>query len=380
MSGAARAPDEERIARVALNRLAEPGDPRMASVVGELGAVAVRDHLLSERDLQGLATDVAGRLAALDPVGDLERAARRGIRFVVPGDEEWPAGLDDLAAAEPLQGSGGPPLGLWVRGPLPLSELASSVAVVGSRSSSMYGVQVAGDLAAGIAREGHGVVSGAAFGIDVAAHRGALGAQGVTVAVLACGVDRAYPLSHRALLDHLADNFAVVAETPPGCAPTKLRFLSRNRLIAALSRGTVVVEAADRSGALNTASWASRLHRAVMGVPGPVTSEPSVGVHELLRSGAGTLVTRAADVLELVGSAGDHLVEPRRAPERPRDRLPRRDRQVLDAVPLVRPAPSDAIARTAGMGLVEVRSTLERLAARSLVLVSAEGWRLAPEP
>lgn len=379
MSVVRRATDQERLARVALNRLAEPGDPRMASVVAELGAVTVRDHLLGERDLSGLATDIASRLASLDPEADLERAARRGIRFVVPGDDEWPSGLDDLAAAEPLQGSGGPPLGLWVRGPLPLSELASSVAVVGSRSCSMYGVQVAGDLAAGIAREGRGVVSGAAFGIDVAAHRGALGAQGVTVAVLACGVDRAYPLSHRALLDHLAENCAVVAETPPGCAPTKLRFLSRNRLIAALSRGTVVVEAADRSGALNTASWASRLHRAVMGVPGPVTSEPSVGVHELLRSGAGMLVTRAADVLELVGSAGDHLVEARRAPVQPRDRLPRRDRQVLDAVPLVRPAPPDAIARTAGMGLAEVRSTLERLAARSLVLGSAEGWRLAPE-
>ena len=349
-------------------------------MVAELGAVTVRDHLLAERDLQGLATDVAGRLAALDPVGDLERSARRGIRFVVPGDEEWPAGLDDLAAAEPLQGSGGPPLGLWVRGPLPLSELARSVSVVGSRSATTYGVQVAGDLAAGLARDGHAVVSGAAFGIDQAAHRGALGAQGVTVAVLACGVDRVYPISHRALVDHLAETSAVVAETPPGCAPTKLRFLSRNRLIAALSRGTVVVEAADRSGALNTANWASRLHRPVMGVPGPVTSAPSEGVHELLRSGAGTLVTRAADVLELVGSAGDHLVEPRRAPTRPRDRLSRREQQVLDAVPLVRPATSDAIARTAGMGLVEVRSTLERLAARSLVLGSSAGWRLAPDP
>ncbi len=349
-------------------------------MVAELGAVTVRDHLLAERDLHGLATDVAGRLAALDPVGDLERAARRGIRFVVPGDDEWPTGLGDLAAAEPLQGSGGPPLGLWVRGPLPLSELARSVSVVGSRSATTYGVQVAGDLAAGLAREGHAVVSGAAFGIDQAAHRGALGAQGVTVAVLACGVDRVYPISHRALVDHLAETSAVIAETPPGCAPTKLRFLSRNRLIAALSRGTVVVEAADRSGALNTANWATRLHRAVMGVPGPVTSAPSEGVHELLRSGAATLVTRAVDVLELVGSAGDHLVEPRRAPARPRDRLLRREQQVLDAVPLVRPAPSDAIARTAGMGLVEVRSTLERLAARSLVIGSAGGWRLAPDP
>ncbi len=371
------ATEVERLARVALNRLAEPGDPRLAGVVAELGAVVVRDHLLAERDLSGLCTDVALRLAAVQPERDLERASQRGIRFVVPGDQEWPVRFDELAAVAPVQARGGPPLGLWVRGPLRLDALDSSVAVVGSRSATTYGTQVAGDLAAEVARAGVPVVSGAAFGIDQAAHRGALGAEGTTVAVLACGVDRVYPVAHRALIDHLAETSAVLAETPPGCAPTKLRFLSRNRLIAALTRGTVVVEAALRSGALNTANWASRLNRTLMGVPGPVTSAPSQGVHELLRSGAASLVTGGADVLELIGQAGDHLVDARRGPDRPRDRLSHREQQVLDAVPVLRPAPTDAIARTSGIGLVEVRSTLDRLSARSLVELRPDGWRLA---
>lgn len=380
MSGDPRTDDAERLARVALNRLAEPGDPRLASLVAELGAVAVRDHLLTERDPGELQTDVAVRLAAVDPARDLERAARLGIRFVIPGDDEWPVALDDLATVPAWEGSGGPPLGLWVRGPLRLDSLGRSVAIVGSRSATTYGVQVAGDLAAGVVREGLVVVSGAAFGIDQAAHRGALGAEGRTVAVLACGVDRVYPVAHRALLDHLARTSAVVAETPPGCSPTKLRFLTRNRLIAALTEGTVVVEAALRSGALHTAGWADRLHRCVMGVPGPVTSAPSQGVHQLLRGGAASVVTAADDVLEMVSGSGDHLTEVRRGPVRPHDRLRRREQQVLDAVPAVRPAPTDAVARTAGIGLVETGATLERLAAVSLVVASPAGWRLATRP
>jgi DNA processing protein len=266
---------------------------------------------------------------------------------------------------------------LWVRGPLRLSELPSPVAVVGSRSATTYGTDVAAELSAGLVRSGSAVVSGAAFGIDEAAHRGALAGGGLTVAVLACGVDRAYPAAHQRLLDHLAESGAVVSELAPGCAPTRLRFLARNRLIAAMTRGTVVVEAAVRSGALNTASWALRLNRPVMGVPGPVTSAPSEGVHHLIRSGAATLVTRARDVLELTGAMGEHLSEPVRDEPRPRDRLSRSQQQVLEAVPLRRPAPSDSIARTAGLGLIQVRSALDGLARRGLVEQLPTGWRLA---
>jgi DNA processing protein len=197
------------------------------------------------------------------------------------------------------------------------------------------------------------------------------------VAVLACGVDRAYPRAHRQLLDHLAGHGAVVSELAPGCAPMRARFLSRNRVIAALGRGTVIVEAAARSGALNTAGWAARIHRPVMGVPGPVTSATSQGVHALIRSGAATLVTGPADVLELVSAMGGHLSEEPRGPVRRRDRLTHRQRQVLDAVPVSTPAPSDSIARTAGLGLVEVRSALIALLRRELVVQTPRGWRLA---
>lgn len=369
--------DEERLARVALGRLGEPGDPRMAGVVAELGAARVHAHLAAQRDPgTGLLEDVAVRLASLDPARDLATAERLGIRFVIPGDEEWPGWVDDLATAGAVQARGGPPLGLWVKGPMRLDRLAGAVAVVGSRSATTYGAGVAAELGAGLARAGHAVVSGAAFGIDQAAHRGALAVDGPTVAVLACGVDRAYPVAHTALLDHLAAHGAVVSELAPGCAPTRLRFLARNRLIAALSRGTVVVEAALRSGALNTANWAGRLQRPLMGVPGPVTSAPSQGVHELIRSGAATLVTAPEEVLELVGTSGEHLVERRRGPERPRDTLTQRQQQVLDAVPVERPAPVDSIAGAAGIELRQVGAALTALEARGLVTSTAAGWRL----
>jgi len=376
VSASTQVPDEERLARVALGRLAEPGDPRMTGLVAELGAAYVYAQLSEERDLAGILSDVAARLRAIDPVADLERAGRLGIRYVVPGDDEWPSQLDALSSAGLVHERGGAPLGLWVKGPLRLDELDPAVAVVGSRSATTYGADVAGDLGAGLARAGQCVVSGAAYGIDQAAHRGALAAGGHTVAVLACGVDRAYPVAHKPLLDHLAEHGAVVSELAPGCAPTKLRFLARNRLIAGLSGGTVVVEAALRSGALSTGNWTTRLNRPLMGVPGPVTSAPSEGVHELIRSGAATLVTRADEVLELLGVAGDHLLEHRRGPDGPRDRLTLRHRQVLDAVPAERTAPVDSVARTAGIGLREVRTALAHLARVGLVEQVQGGWRL----
>jgi DNA processing protein len=370
--------DADRIARVALSRLGEPGDPRLAALVAELGAVQVCDYLRDERDAGGVATDVAARLAGLDPAGDLARAARDGIRFVAPGDPEWPARLGDLDRCAPLNGRGGVPLGLWLRGPARLDEVVErSVAVVGSRSATTYGVGVAGELAADVGGAGFTVVSGAAFGIDQAAHRGALAARAPTVAVLACGVDRAYPSAHRDLLTYIADTGLVVSELPPGCAPTKVRFLSRNRLIAALALGTVVVEAAVRSGALNTANWASACNRVLMGVPGPVTSAPSEGVHELLRTKDAALVTRGSDVLELVGPSGTFTQGPRRGPDRPADRLSETDRQVLDAVPVVSPAPSASIARTAGVAGPTVRAALERMRERGFVEAGPQGWRLS---
>jgi DNA processing protein len=360
--------DADRLARVALSAISEPGDPRLPALADEIGAATLHQHLVAERDLAGLHTDLAARLVA--------GAARQGIRFVTPADAEWPTQMDDLAAVPPIQDRGGPPLGLWVRGPMRLDRLRGSVAVVGSRSATTYGADVAAEIAAVVGGTGRCIVSGAAFGIDQAAHRGAIAGGGPTVAVLACGADRVYPSAHRQLLDYIAAEGAVVSETPPGGAPTRIRFLSRNRLIAALTQGTVVVEAALRSGALNTANWASRLNRVLLGVPGPVTSAPSQGVHELIRTGAATLVTSGAQVLEAVGTAGEHLVEVPRGREQPRDRLTSRQRQVLDAVPVARGARADSIARAAGLGLVEVGSALLKLEEKALVEMDDDGWRL----
>ena len=373
-------PESERRARAALNAITEPGDPRVARLVTRLGPVELHDRLADDVDLTGLRSETAERLAGVDPDRLLREADKQGIRFVVPGDAEWPAGLDDLAGVEELNGMTGPPLGLWVRGSLRLDAgLARSVAVVGSRSATSYGLDLARGLAAGVAGAGHTVVSGAAFGIDQAAHRGALAVDGPTVAVLACGVDRAYPSGHRELLDYIAGVGAVVSELPPGCAPTRVRFLSRNRLIAAMTAGTVVVEAAVRSGALNTANWATRLNRVLMAVPGPVTSAPSEGTHELVRTGAAGLVTRAEHVLELVSPSGTHVTRQPRAEERPRDRLSRTEARVLEAVPLARPATVASIARTAGLATGTVLDAL--LALRELEwVIGHERWRRADQP
>ena len=372
---------EERRARVALGAVAEPGDPRVSRLVAELGAVTVHARLAEDRDLAGLRSELAARLTGLDPDRLLDQARARGIRFVVPGDEEWPEPLDALAAAEPLHRLGGVPLGLWVRGPVSLADACRrAVAVVGSRSATSYGEQVALGLGAGLAAAGTTVVSGAAFGIDVAAHRGALAADGLTVAVLACGADRAYPAAHRELLDLLADRGLVVSEVPPGGAPTRHRFLGRNRLIAAMTSGTVVVEAAVRSGALNTASWALRVGRPLMGVPGRVTDAPAEGVHELLRSGAATLVGRAEHVLELVSPVGSSTWEPPRAAPTARDLLDPVDQRVLEAVPLHQPAAPTSIARVCGLSVGAVTTSLARLGRLGWVTDSGGRWcrRAAP--
>ena len=369
--------EDERLARVALNAIGEPGDPRLGRLVAGLGAQEVYDRLCADADLTGMRSEAGERLVATDPKRILGDAEDLGIRFLVPGDEEWPDGPDDLVTVEPVNQLSGAPIGLWVKGPLDLATACrGSVAVVGSRSATTYGTSVAADLSAHLAGEAVTVVSGAAFGIDQAAHRGALAGAGQTVAVLACGVDRAYPTAHRGLLEHLAEVGAVVSELRPGCAPTRVRFLSRNRLIAALTTGTVVVEAAVRSGALNTASWASRMNRHVMGVPGPVTSAPSQGVHQLIRSGAATLVSNGAEVLEEVGAVGEYLLDLPRGPVRRRDRLDSRQRVVVESVPLVRPAALESIARTAQLSGVEAREALHELAALGLVEETAGGWSL----
>lgn len=292
----------EREARVLLNMAGEPGHARLAHLFSELGPIELVSGLRSGRN-EGT-EELAHRLSAIDPAATLRLAAHAGFRFVIPGDEEWPTTLDELDLVPSIHNRAGPPLGVWLRGPGHLREICeASVAIVGSRSATTYGTTVAGDIGAGCAEAGHAVISGGAFGIDHAAHRGAL-ARGHTVAVLACGIDKTYPKASHELIEYIARTSLVVSEAPLAGIPLKVRFLARNRIIAALATGTVVVEAARRSGALNTATWANHLGRTVMGIPGPVTSATSAGVHELIRTKGAQLVTQPADVIEAVSGLG----------------------------------------------------------------------------
>ncbi|HNO40042.1 MAG TPA: DNA-processing protein DprA, partial [Marmoricola sp.] len=342
--------DEERLVRASLSMIGEPGDLRLTHLVNELGAGRVWEGLVRQGETDELREDLAARIEALDAATLLQDAARQGIRFLIPGDDEWPVRVEDLAFAPALHDRGGIPIGLWIRGRRHLAEaVAQSVSIVGSRSATTYGTEVTRRLSIELADAGYASVSGAAYGIDQAAHRGSLMAGAPTVALLSCGVDRAYPTAHKELLDWICENGVVVSESPPGGSPTRIRFLSRNRLIAAVGCGVVVVEAALRSGALNTANWGIGLGREVMGVPGPVTSAPSSGVHQLIRVKGANLVTSAAEVLEVVGRMGQHLLEFPREASQPRDLLTSQQRQVLDAVPVQEAVNSERISRAAGL-------------------------------
>lgn len=253
---------------------------------------------------------------------------------------------------------------------------------MGSRASTAYGEHVAGELGHRLGERGWTVVSGGAYGIDAAAHRGALAAEAPTVAVLACGIDRVYPAGNGALLARIAESGMLISEWPPNCAPLAHRFLVRNRLIAALTRGTVVVEAAARSGAQATARRAHGLGRRVMVVPGPITSAMSVGCHELLRDKEGdvVLVASAAHVIEEVGAIGDDLAD---APERPgsrRDGLSDAAVRVLDACPVRTGVSPERLAVTSGVGVLDVLRVLPALELAGLVEWTGTGWRLHPPP
>ncbi len=370
--------EPEVLARAALTRVLEPGDERGGRWLREYGAVGLIRMLTGTgtgTEAEAPAGVGAERLAGYrrraelaDPRRDLAVAAGSGSRFVCPGSSEWPTQLDDLGDARPV--------GLWLRGRPNLRTWAlRSVAVVGARACTPYGAHMAQTLAAGLAERGWVVVSGAAYGIDGAAHRGALASGGATAAVLACGVDVAYPRGHSGLLGRIAGQGLVLGELAPGSHPTPSRFVLRNRVIAALTRGTVVVEAAHRSGSLVTARRAQELGRFTMGIPGPATSGLSAGVHELLR-GEAVLVTDAAEVVELVGSIGE-LAPERRGPVLARDLLDRETGRVLDALPAGRAVQAEELARASGNGTDDVIGRLYELHSLGFVERQGDGWQLS---
>jgi DNA processing protein len=428
---------DEAYARAALTYLAEPADRWLGQLLRVHGAAPTLDAIKSGR----LPGAVANAAAAADPdsasllplstlgleadTGVRDGKAHRGmraamerwrvrlpelpapeeilafrksgIRLVCPGDPEWPGQLADLGDDQPYA--------LWLRGSADLRfNCLRSVAVVGSRAATAYGSYVAAEFAASVAARGLAVVSGGAFGVDAAAHRGALGADGVTIAVLACGVDTPYPAAHTELFDAIAAQGVIVSEWPPGRHVTRLRFLVRNRVIAALATGTLVVEAGQRSGAVNTARHARDLHRRLMAVPGPVTSDLSAGCHQIIREWQGVLVTSAAEVIEHLspvgvtpfaeseaagggrpgesaqpaGPADDVLLPDRQQapPVLPRDLLDLESATVLDAMPRRGGMGTIRVAQRAGVAPATAARCLGKLATVGFVERCDDGWRL----
>ncbi|MCA1782763.1 MAG: DNA-processing protein DprA [Dermatophilaceae bacterium] len=361
-------PAEDRTARIALSRLGEPGNPGIHDAVTRWGSVEALRRLVSgAASAKGV---VPERFSAGQLAQDLRHSDQIEACVVIPSDATWPLQLRDLEV---------PPLCLWMLGPADLAEASErSVAIVGARSATAYGAQVAADLAVGLCQRGFAIVSGAAFGIDAAAHRGALAVGGVTVAVLAGGIDRLYPASHTQLLREIGRTGAVVTEQPPGVAPIGSRFLGRNRIIAALANGTVVVEASLRSGSLNTAGHALKIHRPVGAVPGPVTSMQSAGCHAFVRDHGATIVTDAAEVADLVGRIGLDLAPVKRGVVRPSDDLDPADRALFEVLPLRSFADIADLARAASLSERAVRAGLGRLEMRGdAVTDGLDGWRKA---
>lgn len=371
--------DRETHAAAVWSILTEPGDGVAGRLVAALGAAGAlervrasgaldRLHAVALDDVGIAPTELAAArarwLPRLEPSTidrAFELARRREARLVVRGDDEWPARLDDLGDHAPHV--------LWVRGRLTGLGEAPSVALVGARASTGYGEHVAVELSSALAADGVAVVSGAAYGIDGAAHRGALSAGGRTVALLAGGVDRPYPAGHADLLARIAREGAVIAETPCGTAPSKWRFLARNRLIAALGDATVVVEAGARSGSLNTAAHAAELGRPLGAVPGPVTSAASAGCHRVLREYGAVCVTGVDDVRELVGLAASA----------PAIRAGRTDdlTRVLDAASTRVWRTVAELARRSGVDAPHVEALVGIASLAGDLVASADGWRRA---
>lgn len=396
MAGAGKQ-ERERIARAALARLMEPQDSvglALVRAVGAIDALGVATGELRagpnlEQEISGLLMEGGGpsswaglpaslrrwapRIADLAPDRDLETMNRLGGRLIVPGDELWPEQLEGLGLQEPLC--------LWWRGgEQPLPSVGQAIALVGSRDSTSYGASVTGDFAYGLAQRGFTVVSGGAYGIDAHAHRGALSggvASLPTIAVMAGGVDRFYPSGNEDLLRAVSTQGAVLSEVPPGSAPTRYRFLQRNRIIAALASVTVVVEARWRSGALNTAHHAETIGRVVAAVPGSIHSANSAGCHRLLRDGGAVCVTDVGEIAELAGAIGESTSEGRASDTSVHDGLSLEDLILLDALPLRSTSSVEKLTVVAGLSTDAVRAGLGRLGLMGLACSERGAWKRA---
>ena len=401
-----RASIENRFARATWSGLAEPGDRVAGRAIQQLGPVraltAVVDHWDAERFATELSSEgdpVSGedmrqaidrwvpRLKSDTALIALRQAARFGARLLIPDDALWPERLNDLDWHAPSA--------LWVRGTdAALAGIVDGIALVGARAATGYGEHITMEASAGLVDRGYTIVSGAAYGIDGMAHRAALASQGLTVAFLAGGVDRFYPSGHDSLLTRIVENGAVISELPCGSPPTKWRFLQRNRLIAAASLATIVLEAGWRSGSLNTAGHAAALGRPLGAVPGPVTSAASAGCHRLIRDYDAVCVTNPDQMAELApieptveggtntdrvessttGTRGSEMKAKAVDDDTPVDSETTR---LLDALSTRSARTADDIAARSGLALATVRAHLGLLELDDRVSETERGWKLA---
>ena len=370
--------DEIRQAWAYLSRVAEPPCPELSAFVRQVGPVEAAERVKSGAVDSSLLDSVDVRREVDCAKRDLDVLDRMDGRLITPDDDEWP-----LLQFRAFSGgdvckrrNGHVPLVLWASGPLRLDESSGrAAAIVGTRAATAYGEHVAAQLAAGLVERGVTVISGGAYGIDGAAHRAALACEGSTIAIVAGGIDNPYPSGHSALFYRIRQEGLLVSEYPPGVAPGRLRFLTRNRLVAALSGASVVVEAGLRSGAANTASWARLLGRPVGAVPGPVTSAASAGCHVLLRDRDTVLIDRADQIVELVGRIGE-LASEQPHPVSPLDGLTPIEKQVYDALPGRGTHTVDEIAVLAALPSQQVLGPLTMLEMAGLVTSIDGCWRI----
>lgn len=375
----------DRFARGTWTGIAEPGDRAAGVVVEALGAAAALDAVVarwpasqwvaalaqngvdaSEEELGSAVDRWMPRLKSEQALLAFRQAARFGARLLAPGLPGWPDPVADLGPHAPIA--------LWIRGTdAALASLGNSIALVGARAATGYGEHVTMEASAGLVDRGFAIVSGAAYGIDGMAHRAALASEGQTVAILAGGVDRFYPAGHETLLTRLVTEGAVISELPCGQPPTRWRFLQRNRLIAAVSQATIVIEAGWRSGALNTAGHAAEMGRPLGAVPGPVTSAASAGCHRLIRDYNATLVTNAGEMAELLdgGTAAPHLET---GPIEIVVGLTLDETRLFDALSVSAPRTSADIAARAGLSIGTVQSMLGSLELDGRVVERDRGW------
>jgi DNA processing protein len=358
--------DDDRNARMQLMSVIEGGSAFWIREIAKHNSCEVLSRLRTGEYLDH-APSATRRILQVNLAALTESIHDAGARLIIPGDSEWPTQLNDLEA---------PPFALCVRGEADLRTLAlCSVAIVGARAASNYGSRLASEIALLLGERGWNVISGAAYGIDAAAHRGSLASGALTAAVLASGVDEPYPSGHHRLFDEIAKNGVLVSEVLPGVTPTRGRFLVRNRVIAALTRGTLVIEAALRSGSLRTAADALALNRPVMTMPGPVSSPTSAGCHRLVMDHKAELVTDLEDVLIHIGPLEiDNTDAPRAVSAR--DCLADEQKALLEIFPTRVAISVEKLTQISDLPVNRILALLGLLATTGFIERDGAGWLL----